>query len=110
MKATKLLTTLAADVDFGFAGSIVGNDGTHNVMTFKLVVAADAVPVAEYFGFPMPRGTPFMHADGANRVRVASSGRTVSCWMHGNQFGNGWCQARSQYDDARNSFNTLNRG
>ena len=64
MKASMHATAPDADTEFGFAGSIVSNDGTHNVMTFKMVVAADATPVAEYFGFPMPRGTPFMHADG----------------------------------------------
>ena len=110
MAATQLRSTTAAATDFGHAGSVVTNTGTHNVMTMKLVVAAAAVPVAEYFGFPMPRGTPFMHADGANRIRVATSGRAVSCWMHGNQFGNGWCQARSANDHASNTFSTLNRG
>jgi hypothetical protein len=88
--------------DWTTGGSVVSNDGTHNVMTFKMVVAADDEPVAEYFGFPMPRGTPFMHADGENRVRVATSGRAVSCWMHGNMFGNGYCQARSDLGHASN--------
>jgi len=86
-----LRTSTGSSADFGHALSVVSNTGLHNVMTFKIVIAATAVPVAEYFGFPMPRGTPFMHEDGANRVRVATSGRTVSCWMHGNQFGNGYC-------------------
>lgn len=42
-------------------------------------------------GFPMPRGTPFMADGGKNEVRVVTNGRDVTCWMHGNQFGNGWC-------------------
>jgi hypothetical protein len=110
MAATNQKTSTAAATDYGHAGSVVANDGTHNVMTFKMVVAADAQPVAEYFGFPMPRGTPFMHADGQNRVRVATNGRAVSCWMHGNQFGNGWCQARSTMGAAKDKFPDLNRG
>lgn len=62
------------------------NDGSLNVMTMKLVIAAAGVPVDAYYGFPMPQGTPFMDPAGGNKVRIATSaGRaSVECWMNGN--------------------------
>ena len=43
-------------------------DGSAAIMAMKLFIAAtdDEKPISDYYGFPMPRGTPFMHASGKN--------------------------------------------
>jgi hypothetical protein len=74
------------------AGEIFLNTGSLALNVMKLYVAAAAVPLGTHYGFPMPRGQPFMHADGGNKIRtVAGGARAVDCWMYGNEFGNGYC-------------------
>jgi len=51
----------------------------------KLYVAPAAVPVADYFGFFVPRFTPFFKSTGGNEIEVIlNSDRTgVQCWAWG---------------------------
>lgn len=61
------------------------NNGYEALNTFKIYIAADAVPADEYFGFPMPRGTPFMKSTGDNEIEVITTrAAAVKCWMYGN--------------------------
>jgi hypothetical protein len=44
----------------------------------KLYIAADAVPVADSYGFYVPRMTPFFKSTGGNEIDVVvSTARTV---------------------------------
>ena len=46
------------------AGTKFINDGTEALNVFKIFIPADVKPLSEFYGFPMPRGTPFMKATG----------------------------------------------
>jgi len=62
--------------DSGLSASVsttFNNDGAEAVNTMKMFIAAAAVPVDEYYGFPMPRGTPFMKSTGANEIEVVTA-------------------------------------
>lgn len=59
----------------------------------KLYIAASAVPVAEYYGFYVPRMVPFFKATGKNEIEVlVNSARTVQCWSWGSYNGVGWAE------------------
>lgn len=68
------------------------NDGTNALSTgLKLYIAADAEPVAEYYGFYVPRMIPFYKVTGGNEVQVlVSTTRAVQCWNWGSYNGNGF--------------------
>lgn len=55
------------------------NDGAVALSTgMKLYIAVDAVPVADYYGFYVPRMTPFFKTTGGNEIDVVvSTARTV---------------------------------
>lgn len=61
------------------------NNGIWAVGAMKLYVAPAAVPVADYFGFFVPRFTPFFKSTGGNEIEVIlNSDRTgVQCWAWG---------------------------
>lgn len=42
-----------------------------------MYINANAVPVDEFYGFPMPRGTPFMKSTGNNEIEVITERRGV---------------------------------
>lgn len=90
---TETGTPTAAD---GTVELVWNNDGAIALNTFKIFLAADAEPVDEFFGFPMPRGRPFMKATGDNEIEVEiSSARAgVQCWMYGNEYGSGFCNVQ----------------
>jgi len=61
------------------------NNGIWAVGAMKIYVAPAAVPVADYFGFFVPRFTPFFKSTGGNEIEVIlNSARTgVQCWAWG---------------------------
>ena len=69
------------------------NNGEQALNVFKMYIDANAIPVDEFYGFPMPRGTPFMKATGNNEIEVITERRGVQCWMYGNEYGTGYCRA-----------------
>jgi hypothetical protein len=74
------------------SGATFKNDGTEALNTFKIYLAAAAVPVDAFYGFPMPAGTPFMKATGDNEVEVITTrAGGVKCYMYGNENGLGFC-------------------
>lgn len=67
------------------------NNGIWAVGAMKIYVAAAAVPVADYYGFFVPRFTPFFKSTGGNEIEVIlNSARTgVQCWAWGSENGEG---------------------
>ena len=48
------------------------NDGSQVTNVMKIIVSTTA-PVAEYYGFWVPRGEPFMKSSGKNEIEVKTS-------------------------------------
>jgi hypothetical protein len=73
------------------------NDGALALSTgMKLYIAADAVPVAEYYGFYSLRMIPFFKATGGNEIDVmVSTARAVQCWSWGSYNGAGFAEVHT---------------
>ena len=73
------------------------NNGIWAVGAMKVYVAADAVPLADYYGFFVPRMTPFFKSTGGNEIEVVlNSARTgVQCWAWGSRNGEGFMIAQN---------------
>jgi len=74
------------------AKKFLGNDGTNALSVgLKVYVKADKAPVADYYGFFVPRMTPFFKSTGGNEIEVVvSTTRKVQCWAWGSYNGNGF--------------------
>jgi hypothetical protein len=55
------------------SGVTFQNDGREALNAMKLFIGGGLVPVDEFYGFPMPRGTPFMKATGDNEIEVITA-------------------------------------
>jgi hypothetical protein len=73
----------------------------------KLYIAAAAVPLADYYGFYVPRMTPFFKTTGGNEIEVVvSTARTVQCWSWGSYNGAGFATV---HNDAWISYFASNK-
>lgn len=75
------------------AKKFLGNDGANALSVgLKVYVVKDKAPLANYYGFFVPRMTPFFKSTGGNEieVRVSNPKRTVQCWAWGSYNGNGF--------------------
>lgn len=72
------------------------NNGIWAVGAMKIYVAASAVPLADYYGFFVPRFRPFFKSTGGNEIEVVlNSARTgVQCWAWGSENGEGFMIAQ----------------
>ena len=71
----------------GNTGNLALNTGA------KIYIAADAVPIAKYFAWFVPRMIPFYSSAGGNQIDVVvNSKRAVKCWMWGSSNGQGFCR------------------
>jgi len=100
VKTADAITDANMKVTYGFplntfsaaASKKSANDGALALGAgLKIHVAAAAVPLADYYGFYVPRMIPFYKATGGNEIEVlVSSARAVQCWSWGSYNGNGW--------------------
>ena len=49
-------------------------------------VSMKGTVLEEYVGFFIPRGTPFMHADGKHRIQVIGGDSAYKCWIYGHYY------------------------
>lgn len=84
------LNTYVAAADA--AKKFLGNDGANALSVgLKIYVTKDKAPVADYYGFYVPRMTPFFKSTGGNEIDVVvSTKRAVQCWSWGSYNGAGF--------------------
>jgi hypothetical protein len=73
------------------ATKLSANDGALALSTgMKIYIKAGDAPLADYYGFYVPRMTPFFKATGGNEIDVVvNSARAVKCWSWGSYNGFG---------------------
>lgn len=73
------------------------NDGAIALSTgLKIYIAGGAAPLAEYYGFYVPRMIPFFKASGGNEIEVmVNSARAVQCWSWGSYNGAGFAKVNN---------------
>jgi len=75
------------------ANTLASNDGLFALSTgIKLYIATtDAKkPIADYYGFYVPRMTPFFKTSGGNEIEVLTERASVQCWSWGSENGAGY--------------------
>jgi hypothetical protein len=87
------LNVYIAKADATTAKKHLGNDGINALSVgLKVYITKDKTPLHDYYGFYVPRMTPFYKSTGGNEIDVVESDETRStrCWCWGSYNGAGY--------------------
>lgn len=63
--------------------AVATNDATKLTNVMKIYLTASTTPVADFYGFFVPHGVPFMKSTGKNEIEAVSTRTGVKCYMYG---------------------------